>query len=78
MIVEVPVAVVPYPHIREGKAADNNIDLNDLGNKVKLGVNGRSYPVEVDGVRLLPNTRHEGWSRESWNAFNRTHQKTDH
>jgi hypothetical protein len=75
VIAEVPVIVAPYPHMREGKAGDKHIYLNDSGTKVMLGVNGRPYPVGVDGVRLLPSTRPEGWDRESWNAVSRPHQK---
>ena len=42
-VAEVPVVVAPYPHMREGKASDNRIYLNDSGVKVKLGTNGRPY-----------------------------------
>ncbi len=63
-----------HSHMSKGKAGDGCIYLNDSGAKVKLGSNGRSYPVGVDGVRLLPSNRPEGWDRESWNCINRIHQ----
>ena len=53
-VADVPVVVAPSPHMREGKASDNRIYLNDIGIKVKLGSNGRPYPVGVDGFGCSP------------------------
>ncbi len=75
LVPEIPAPVAAFPHMREGKASDKRIYLNDLGVKVMLASNGRPYPVGVDGVRLLPSTRPEGWEREVWKTVNRVHQK---
>ncbi len=71
-----PVPVVSSSlHMDKGKPKDGIIYLNDLGNKVMLDKNGRSYPVGVDKVRLRPSTRPASWDRESWSCISRIHQK---
>ncbi len=50
LVAEVLVPIVaPHLHMRARKAGNKCIYLNDLGNSVMLGNNGRSYPVGVDG-----------------------------